>query len=321
MAAQAKAWEPQVVDLRRVAVQELEPLLEEESAAWRVRFQWDFTGSAALVRQFVGSHALNGCALKVGDEVAGYSYFVCEDHKGLIGDLYVSERFATAEHERQLLDAVLIALRSTPLVLRIEAQLLMMRYAPKNLGWGEKLERYPRLFLQLDLREAPRWRPQETAERYQIERWRHEWLDEAAGLIARSYAGHADARINDQYRTEEGARRFLGNITRYPGCGEFSTASSWAAFDRTTGKMVGMVMGSEVAANVGHITQICTAPEARGRGLGYELLRRTLESFRRQEMSQVSLTVTEDNRAAMKLYESTGFAVRRRFDALVWEAQ
>lgn len=321
MAAQAKAWEPQVVDLRRVAVEELEPLLTEELSAWRARFRWDFEGSADLVRRFVSSHALNGCALRLGDEIIGYSYYVCEDHKGLIGDLYVSERFASVEMETQLLDAVLIALRATPLVSRIEAQLLMMRHTPRRLSWAEPLERHARLFLQLEMNDAPRLRIGPAYGAYLFERWRDEWLDDAARLIACSYEGHTDSRINDQYRTPEGARRFLGNITRYPGCGEFSGAASWAAFEPGTGKMAGMVMGSRVAASVGHITQICTSPEARGRGLGYELLRKTLESFGRQGMDQVSLTVTEDNRAAVKLYESTGFGVRRRFDALVWEAE
>ena len=319
MAALAEAWEPEVLDLRRVTVEELEPLLAEEINAWRVRFQWDFHSSADLVRRFVGSHALNGCALRVGDQIAGYAYYVCEDHKGLIGDLYVSERFATAEMESRLLDAVLIALRATPLVLRIEAQLLMMRHRPRGLGLSPDLERAMRLFLQLDFTGAPKLGPPAAAPRYEFERWRDEWLDDAARLIARSYQGHPDAQINDQYRTEDGARRFLGNITRYPGCGEFSTSASWAAFDPVTRKLAGIVMGSSVAPRVGHITQICTAPEARGLRLGYELLRRSLESFQRQGKQHVSLTVTENNTAAVKLYESTGFHVRRRFEALVWE--
>lgn len=321
MAALAEAFEPEVVDLRRVRASELEPLLEEELATWRARFRWDFESSAELVRRFVESRALNGCALRIAGQVVGYAYYVCEEHKGLIGDLYVLEKFATAELEAMLLDAVVEGLRATPMVGRIEAQLLMMRYTPQRWPVGTPFDRHPRLFLQVDLKEATRLRPGKAPKSFVFERWREHWLDEAARLIADSYSGHMDAEINDQYRTVEGARRFLGNITQYPGCGTFSESASWIAFDPETRELRGMVLTSKVAPEIGHITQICTAPVVRGEGIGYELLRKALDVFRREGMEQVSLTVTEGNQAAVKLYESTGFEVRRRFDAYVWEEQ
>ena len=41
------------------------------------------------MRRFVDMRALNGSALVEDGEVAGYMYYVLEEDKGLIGDLYV----------------------------------------------------------------------------------------------------------------------------------------------------------------------------------------------------------------------------------------
>src|ERR1051325_99796 len=84
-----------IVDLRHIETRRIEPLLQEETAAWAASLEWDFEKSADLVRRFVDLHALNGCALVEGGAVAGYAYYVLEDAKGLIGDLYVRERSRT----------------------------------------------------------------------------------------------------------------------------------------------------------------------------------------------------------------------------------
>ena len=104
----------------------MEPLLAEETAVWRRELEWDFDKSADLVRRFVDLRALNGCALLEDGEVAGYAYYVLEEHKGLIGDLYVREHLRTADTENQLLGWVLRAIAQTPAVRRIEAQLMMV---------------------------------------------------------------------------------------------------------------------------------------------------------------------------------------------------
>ena len=78
---------PEIVDLRRLSARDVEPLLQEETAAWRDELEWDFEKSADLVRRFVDLRALNGSALVEGGEVTGYLYYVIEDNKGLVGDL------------------------------------------------------------------------------------------------------------------------------------------------------------------------------------------------------------------------------------------
>ena len=79
----------ELVDLRRLSAKDLEPLLKEECQSWRKELAWDFEKSADLVRRFVDMSALNGSALLENGQIAGYMYYVLEDDKGLIGDLYV----------------------------------------------------------------------------------------------------------------------------------------------------------------------------------------------------------------------------------------
>lgn len=325
MAALPDLAHADVVDLRDVRTADLLPLLEEETARWRRLLQWDFTPSAELVRRFTEMKALTGCALLVSGQVAGYSYFVCEEHKGLIGDLFVREAWAGRGLEHRLLEGTVAAIRRNPWVRRVEAQLLMFRHTALSVKPGSDFpfalfaQAYERLFMLVDLHSAPLLVPGRAASAFRYEPWTDRRQDTAARLIAEAYREHVDSRINDQYRSPAGARRFLHNIVQYPGCGHFSPAGSWVAIHEPSGELAGVTLASTVAPEVGHITQICVAPWVRGSGAGYELLRLALESMRSQGCHAVSLTVTAANAHAVSLYESVGFRVLQRFAAHVWE--
>ena len=118
---------PEIIDLRRLPARDLEPLLQEETAAWREELEWDFEKSADLVRRFVDLRALNGCALVEDGEVTGYVYYVLEDNKGLIGDLFVRKEVCTADREDRLLETALAEVMAARPVTRIESQLLMVQ--------------------------------------------------------------------------------------------------------------------------------------------------------------------------------------------------
>ena len=90
---------PEIVELRNLAGWELDPLLLEETVEWQRELDWDFARPADLVRQFTEIHALTGYALLDRGEVAGYGYSVLEDHKGLIGDLYIRSAWRNVDSE------------------------------------------------------------------------------------------------------------------------------------------------------------------------------------------------------------------------------
>ncbi|MGD0014348.1 MAG: GNAT family N-acetyltransferase [Bryobacteraceae bacterium] len=319
MAALPETRAPELVDLWQVRVDELEPLLEEETLAWREQLAWDFRASADLVRRFIEVRALSGFALLAGAEVAGYAYSVSEEHKGLIGDLYLRAKFRTAENERSLLEAVLGRLMPTRGIRRVEAQLMLARADPqRQLPAAPYGCMHRRNFMLYDLGGVSRL-PARRAAGMLFDHWSERRQDEAAHLIAAAYRGHIDSQINDQYRSAEGARRFLFNIVQYPGCGAFFEPAAWVALDSASGRVCGVSLTSMVAEDVGHVTQICVSPALRGQGVGYELLRRSLESLAETGARRVSLTVTTANENAVRLYENVGFRTLHHFPAFVWE--
>jgi len=82
-----------------------------------------------------------------------------------------------------------------------------------------------------------------------------------------------------------------------------------------------MVLCSRVSPEVAHITQLCVAPAFRGRGLGRVLLQRSAEALLAAGFEAITLTVTEANDQAVRLYERSGFTLRHRFDAMALDTR
>lgn len=309
----------ELTDLRFLRSSALSEVLEAEVRAWRDRFQWDFHASADLVRRFIDQRVLNGYALVDGEHVIGYCYCVGDDPKGLIGDLFVLEPYRTPQAENRLLSAAVDLLMHAPGIHRIETQLMMMDSRPWTDTPGQTyLKTHIRQFMAVELGSMALLPPRRF-NTIVFEPWNDRHQDAAASVIASSYRGHVDADINDQYRTVSGARRFLFNIIQYPGCGTFERNASVVAIDRVSGEVVGVSLASSVARDAGHITQICAAPQVRGLGVGYEMLRQSMAAFERMNYRRCSLTVTAANANAVALYEHTGFRAVHRFPALVWD--
>jgi ribosomal protein S18 acetylase RimI-like enzyme len=311
---------PQVVDLRRLTSRDLDPLLAEECGEWLAELQWDFAKSADLVRRFTDMRALSGNALIEYGRITGYMYYVLEEGKGLIGDLYVLREHRDSEREYLLMQAAIEPMIAMPGVARIESQLMILPHDPaRTAPRGDYASMYARNFMRIDLTRAPLGKGRIRRPVY-FEKWTDHYNAAAAQLISDAYEGHADSRINDQYRSVSGARKFLYNIVQYPGCGTFYRPASVAAFEPLDGRLCGVSLASMVAEGVGHITQICVSPSVHGTGIGHELLRQSLTTLRDSGCHSATLTVTASNEDAVSLYERVGFETIRQFSALVWEA-
>lgn len=311
---------PELVDAQRLNSRDLKTLLAEEAAEWARELDWDFSGSADLIRKFADQKSLSGVALRHRGEIAGFGYAIVEDHKGVVGDVYVREAWRGADYEVLLFRTLIDSLAATPGVRRIESQLMLMEArVPESLGRERFVRLFERVLLRLD---AGRFLPAARKLppfRFQIEVWGERHFESASTVISLAYIGHIDAQINDQYQTFAGSRRFLHNVVENPGCGVFCRRASFVAMDRMTGWAAGVVLSSFVAPEVGHITQLCVTPAAQGTGLGYDLLRRAVDALRRAGAKRISLTVTTANAEALRLYEQSGFVEVRRFHASVSE--
>lgn len=317
------AASPEVSTLRLVELSTLPPgslnsLLADETDRWRKMLQWDFSASAELVSRYAGYRALEGFALLDDGEVVGYSYWVLDERKGLVGDLFVRDAWRSPVNELALLEATLRQLKRQPWVRRVEAQLMQLGVRGPLSGLQFAPVRFGRHFMLASLASLNSFRPLDFGGAIRFERWHMRHAEPAAELIARVYAGHIDSEINDQYKSEAGALRFLQNIVQYPGCGKFAPECSLLALD-PEGEATGLLLSTRVSRQSGHVAQLCVESGRRGSGLGYELLRRGLVEFAGQGAESASLTVTAANHQAIKLYERFGFCTIHQFDAYVWD--
>ena len=319
-AAKAPMSELDLVDLRETRGEDLAPLLEMQSREWRSRFYWDFQPTAGIIQRFLDARNLHGYALSVAGRLVGYSYFIYEDGKALVGDLFLEEAFRELALERWLLDQTVKAAAVYPGVRRVEGQALGLTYELEEEPlFSRPMTVTPRLFMICQNFGERVWETQPSPEGLRFSAWDDSDLEPAAQLIAGGYDGHVDAVINDQYRTVAGARRFLVNTTQHTGCGVFLRRASIVARRGIFRSVAGICLASRVDHGAGHITQICVSPGYRGRGVGREMLRRSLDALARQGCEAATLTVTASNRAAIQLYEAFGFTVLRRFSAFIWE--
>jgi ribosomal protein S18 acetylase RimI-like enzyme len=312
----------EILDLRHFSAADLRPLLQEEVTTWSRLLSWDYAGSAEMILRYMDAKILPGYAAIERGDVFGYSFFVYEQSKGVIGDLFVRDGGRTSnrrEVEERLLTHVIETLQQSPGIHRVEAQLLAHETGEVARPFTQQgFSRHPRVFMNFEMARHPQTAPAIVPE-FEIRPWSEEQYQASAALITAAYRGHVDSEINDQYRTLTGSLRFLNNIVRFPGCGTFDAHASFVVFQRRTRTLVGLILCSQVRSDVGHITQVCVLPEYRSAGLGVALLAATTRNLRDRDFRAISLTVTQANDRAIALYKRIGFDSVRVFDAFVWE--
>jgi ribosomal protein S18 acetylase RimI-like enzyme len=315
----------EIIDLRHYTSGSLRSLLSLECELWARTMAWDYQSSAEMILRYIDSKILPGYVAMEGGRVVGYTFFVYESTKGVIGDLFVSveDSVQQADIRSRLLTHAIETLQQTPGIHRVEAQLLVHDAGVLGEPFAHQgFIAHPRVFMRLPLEKIQPARSDERIaglEAIEIRHWAEADFQPAAGLITACYAGHIDSEINDQYRSAAGSLRFLSNIVRFPGCGVFDNSSSYVAVSRKTGMLIGLLLCSRVRSDVGHVTQVCVLPEYRGRRLGEELMHTCTDTLRSRNFTELSLTVTQANTRAVELYKRLGFQTKRIFDAFVWE--
>ena len=313
----------EILDLRHFSSADLRRLLDEEVWTWAELLSWDYRSSAEMILRYVDAKILPGYAAVERGSIVGFSFFVYEGSKGVVGDLFVSPRRSDVRQvEVQMAEHMIDTLQQSPGIHRVEAQLLThstVDLAAPFVAAG--FQRHRRLFLSLPLKgaSAPQIASLPLPQDVLVRRWAEQDYQPAAAVITAAYRLHIDSEINDQYRTNAGSMRFLNNIVRFPGCGVFDTDSSFVAIHRPSGALLGLILCSRVKDDVGHVTQVCLVPEYRHQGIGEHLIACTWNALRKRNFSSLSLTVTEANHRAVALYRQLGFVELRVFDAFVWE--
>jgi ribosomal protein S18 acetylase RimI-like enzyme len=315
------ATQLEILDLRHFSARQLRPLLETESRVWEKRLRWNYQSSTELLLQYLDSRILPGFVALDRGRICGFTFCVYEAQKAVVGDAFaIANDPAQMLHITQsLLHQLLQLLHHSPGIQRVESQLLLYDAGSINepfLTAGFIM--YPRLFMEYDLPQSSNTvHVANLPPSIELTKWSADHYQSAAELIHESYLNHIDARINDQYCSLHGSLRFLHNIVRFPGCGVFDPEASWVLRDRRNGSLIGMLLCSRVANDVAHITQLCVSTPYRGQRLGVALLKHCIDHLTRSHFAAITLTVTEANHQAVKLYQNSGFFIRHRFDAMV----
>jgi ribosomal protein S18 acetylase RimI-like enzyme len=314
------ATQLEILDLRHFSARQLRPLLETESRLWEQRLRWNYQSSTELLLQYLDSRILPGFVALDRGRICGFTFCVYEGQKAVVGDAFAAanDPAHVLQITQSLLHQLLQLLQHSPGIQRVESQLLLYDAGSidepfRTAGFAM----YPRLFMEYDLPPQTPTRISDLPPSIELRGWSSDYYQAAAELIHESYTGHIDARINDQYCSLHGSLRFLHNIVRFPGCGVFDPEASWVLRDQRNGALIGMLLCSRVAADVAHITQLCVATAWRRQRLGIALLEHCIHHLTRSRFAAITLTVTEANHQAVKLYQDSGFFVRHRFDAMV----
>lgn len=309
-----------IVSLRDADIGGLEKLFDEQCLEWLELLHWDYTGPSALIRDVARRHELPGLAITVGSEIAGCGFWVIEQGRCSIGDIYITRKWRGARVDYVLAEAILDQLSSEHGFRRIESQCVNVGTE----GVGEVFvsrgfRRFHRHYMILELGADVRVTSQRRLSSHssvsdvEIRPWDDEMFDRAAHIIHRSYRDEDDRLINSQYRTEQGCGELLGVLTGHVWCGEFLANVSRIATSRVSGRPIGVLIALRIAPGVGHIGQISILPEYQGLGAGRRLIAAAVAEFTRLNFKNVSLAVTDSNSRALRLYESCGFKAIHTF--------
>jgi ribosomal protein S18 acetylase RimI-like enzyme len=290
-------------------------LMDAEEQAWRSELDWDYTPIRHILNSFIGRRALPGYVALRGESAVGYTYFLIQKDRALVGAVY-----ATAPDAQLIADALLslelTGLKDTRNIRRIEAQPMPLSGVDfSGVFTSHGFQRYLRDYRELDLTTFAAQTRDVSA--VQIVPWDSGYISLAAELAFRSYRNEVDAVISEDYCSITGCEGYLRSLVEQPGCGIFLPNASFISLD-LNGAPCGFIISSRISGRSAMIPQISIAPSHQGIGLGTQLIVRALQSMRQAGFRAVRLTVTHKNRRAYEWYTRLGFNLRRNFGAYLW---
>jgi ribosomal protein S18 acetylase RimI-like enzyme len=311
----------------------LEALFDEQCREWLALLRWDYTGPSRMIRQVVRQRDLTGFAAMSGSRTIGFAYYVVENERCTIGDIYVTKDWRGAGVDRQMVAAILDALECGPRLCRIESQCVSVdNDGASELFAARGFQRFDRYYMMTEPVRAEgdeakltghQQRPSkanDSAADIIIRAWQEADFAQAARVIHQSYGGRTDSRINSQYKSEEGCAELLTILTDHIWCGDFLPHVSRVAVRRGVRKLAGVLIASRIAPRVGHIGQVSVHHAYQGQGLGRLLLASVLQEFGQYGFNAATLAVTAINTPALRLYESFGFRCIHSFPVFFKES-
>jgi ribosomal protein S18 acetylase RimI-like enzyme len=309
-----------IIPMRDADFAGLDALFDEQCREWISLLRWDYSGPSRMIRQIVKQGELTGFVAMIGNRPVGFVYYVVENERCSIGDIFVTKDWRGAGVDREMIAALIDELEHGPRLRRIESQCVSIdNDGASELFVARGFKRFDRYYMMAEVTRAdekgtkPSSAPKrqakaaDNASNITIRGWQEADFAQAAHVIYQSYRGRTDSRINHQYATEEGCAELLTILTDHLWCGDFLPHVTRVAARRGTRKLAGVLIASRIAPRVGHIGQVSIHHDYQGQGLGRQVLTSVFHELMQYGFHVVTLAVTAINTPALHLYESFGF--------------
>ncbi|MFO7974058.1 MAG: GNAT family N-acetyltransferase [Candidatus Hydrogenedentota bacterium] len=136
----------------------------------------------------------------------------------------------------------------------------------------------------------------------------------AAEAIAAAYDGHPERALHPDVQDAASAEAYIRSSLQ----GAYGLSHpEYVRVVRGHDRVLGVIVGCEVAPGVGFVLQLAVRPDAQKRGLGRVLIQDLATCFLKRGMNRTALGVTLSN-PARHLYLRLGFEPLRNVAAFVW---
>ena len=309
----------ELVPLKDCSTEDLEPIFAEETRHWNDYIFWDYEPTLEILRKFIASRTLPGFVLREGKRACGYSYFVIDRPVAFIGNIYVSDDHACPQVYSALIERTVSAATSASRVQRIETQIFEFNCQFQSIFSACGFRILPRHFLVCPLAECLVEEPVlPQSAPWRFRQWQTKDLLPAAELVFDSYHNSIDAGLCHDYQSRQGCVRFLRNLIDSPACGRFRPEDTLVAVDHFD-QVSGVLLATRTQKTTEMIPQFSVRRRYQGRGLGTIMLNCFLAQCRSQGLERITLSVSEANARAFRLYLRTGFEIQKSFSAFIWE--
>ena len=314
----------EIAPLRATSLNGLEAVFREEIETWSHQLLWDYRPAQTLIKTFLAVGSMPGFAVKNDKgESVGYIYFMVDRPVAFIGGAYVLHRFSGPEAYRLLLDQSIGFLTKLKIVERIETQLFPFNFDFEPVFREKQFTTLKRFFLSVELTDdkpstTETISKSERSSPFKIVEWNQKLLKRVAKVIYDSHIGSPDRFLCRDYQTEAGCLRLLHNLVDHPACGQFSPAETKLGLD-SKGRLCGILVASRINPETGMIPQLSIRRDCQGRGLGSKLMRSYLRGAGENGLKRTTLSVSEENTRARRLYGNLGFQPLKEFYAYVWQ--
>jgi ribosomal protein S18 acetylase RimI-like enzyme len=304
--------------IKNLEAENLLTLMEEEEKEWMSDLGWDYSPIRNILASFVRQKLLPGYAAVInGKDVVGYTYFLVNQAKGIIGALYVTRMNNAQTVTKELLANTIACLKDYSNINRIEAQIIPFNNSDLASTFIQNgFSYYPRYYMDLDLNSYAG--KADASIKGTILHWNSAYLERAGEMTFSSYHGQVDAEICEDYCSQAGCTGYLHSLVENPGCGIFMPETSFLALDEQ-GDPCGYVICCRISNGFAMIPQIAIHPSSQGIGLGNALVHRCFQQLRIMGFDAVSLTVTQKNQRAYDWYRRLGFNIRKAFGGYTWQ--